>query len=54
MLATMAKRAAIKKVLIPLSFFWSIATPNSSSPRLIRCEGRIAVVTNVRWDAVDA
>jgi hypothetical protein len=24
------------------------------SARLTRCEGRIAVVTNVRWDAVDA
>jgi hypothetical protein len=30
MLGTMAKRAAIKKVLIPLSFFWSIATPSRS------------------------
>jgi hypothetical protein len=30
MLGTMAKRAAIKKVLIPLSSFWPIATPDRS------------------------
>jgi hypothetical protein len=30
MLGTMAKRAAIKKVLIPLSSFWPIATLDRS------------------------